>query len=217
MARIGWQGVFPAVTTQFHEDLSLDLAATRRQIDHLLSDGVDGLILCGTVGEGTSLTASEKRATVEMAVDVARGRVPVVVGCSDPSPLNVVDYARHAEAVGADLVMVWPPYYGPRTPAGVRAFYEYVAARIGIGMVAYSTTLSELGYYLAPEQVEALLHLPQLCAVQDTTLNFTSYARMMERVGDRIAVSTSLEEYFLFGRLAFPDRALSVDDLLGPP
>jgi 4-hydroxy-tetrahydrodipicolinate synthase len=89
----------------------------------------------------------------------------------------------------------------------VRAFYEQVADAIDIGMVVYCTTLAELGYHLAPDQVEALLHLPQLCAVQDTTLNFASFAAMLERVGDRIAVSTSLEEYFLYGLMAFPERA----------
>jgi 4-hydroxy-tetrahydrodipicolinate synthase len=134
------------------------------------------------------------------------GRAPVSVGCSDPSARNVVDYARHAATAGADLVMVWPPYYGPRTADGVRAFYEFVAERIDIGMAVYSTTLAELGFYLTPPMVEALLPIEHVCAVQDTSLSFSSFAAMVERVGDRLPVSTSLEETFLFGRIAFPGR-----------
>ena len=96
----------------------------------------------------------------------------------------------------------------------MRAFYESVASRIDIGLFAYSTTLSELGYYLAPEQVEALLPIENLCGVQNTTADFPSYAAMMERVGDRICVTTSLEETMLSGKTAFADGR-TPDFLLG--
>jgi 4-hydroxy-tetrahydrodipicolinate synthase len=81
--RIAWQGVFPAVTTQFRSDFSLDLDATRRVMDALIRDGVSGLIVCGTVGENTSLTRSEKIAVMEVAKDVAAGRVPVISGIAE--------------------------------------------------------------------------------------------------------------------------------------
>ena len=84
--RVNWEGVFPAVTTQFRDDYSVDIEATRRVIDALIRDGVAGLIICGTVGENCSLAAPEKIAVVEAAKDVARGRVPVP-GC----PLRLSD------------------------------------------------------------------------------------------------------------------------------
>jgi 4-hydroxy-tetrahydrodipicolinate synthase len=140
---------------------------------------------------------------VVAAVD---GRCPVIVGCSDPSSRVAAGLARHAQDCGADLVMVWPPYYGPRSAAGVRAYYEEVAASIDIGMLVYSTTLAELGYYLAPDQLRGLLHIPNLCGVQNTTLNVAQYAAMLRTVGDEIAVATSLEEYFFFGKAVFPGQ-----------
>ena len=74
MARhVSWNGVFPAVTTQFREDFSLDIEATQRVIEGLLRDGVSGLIVCGTVGENCSLTRAEKIAVMEAAKEVARG------------------------------------------------------------------------------------------------------------------------------------------------
>jgi 4-hydroxy-tetrahydrodipicolinate synthase len=84
---------------------------------------------------------------------------------------------------------------------------------IEIGMFVYSTTLSELGFYLTPDMVESLLPLQWLCGVHSSTMNFASYASMMERVGNDIAVSTSLEEYFLFGKLSMPKR--TPDFLMG--
>src|SRR5262249_41512460 len=140
-------------------------------------------------------------------LETVAGRVPGVVGGSHPSGRNVIAFARHAEAARADLVMVWPPYYGPRTPAGGRAYYEQIAASLHIRLGVVCPTPAARAHHLAPDQVEGLLHLPNVCAVQDSTMNVASFAAMLERVGDRIAVSTSLEEYFLFGLMAFPERA----------
>lgn len=202
------RGYMTILYTPFQADGAIDEAGLRHNVRRTLSlPGVGGLSVHSLHQEFWALTLAERERVTEVVLDEVAGRAPVVIGCSDPAAANVVQLARHAKAAGADLVMVWPPYYGPRNAAGVRGFYEHVAARIDIGMVVYSTTLSELGYYLAPDQVEALLHLPNVCAVQNTTLDVAAYARMMERVGDRIAVATSLEEYFLHGRLAYPDRA----------
>ena len=201
-------GYVTILYTPFDAEGGIDEAGLRHNVRETLArPGVGGLSVHSLHQEFWALTLAERKRVTEIVLDEAGGRAPVVIGCSDPAAANVIELARHAQAAGADLVMVWPPYYGPRSAAGVRAFYEHVAARTDIGMVVYATTLGELGYYLDPEQVAGLLHLPNVGAVQDTTLNFASYARMMERVGDRIAVSTSLEEYFLFGRLTYPERA----------
>ena len=82
-ARIGWEGVFPAVTTQFRDDLGLDIEATRRVMEALIRDGVSGLIVCGTVGENTALTRAEKVAVMEAAKDVLRQAERVLVLAAD--------------------------------------------------------------------------------------------------------------------------------------
>src|ERR1700751_3226035 len=107
-ARIGWEGMFPAVTTQFRDDYSLDLDSTRRVIDALIRDGVAGLIVCGTVGENCSLARNEKIAVIEAAKDVAEGRVPVIVGVAESTPAFAADFAREAARVGVDGLMVLP-------------------------------------------------------------------------------------------------------------
>jgi 4-hydroxy-tetrahydrodipicolinate synthase len=202
------RGYFTALYTPFTVDNQLDEEGLRHNVERTIAlPGVGGLSVNTLHQEFWALTQAERLRLVEVVLDQVKGRVPVVVGCSDPAPDNAVMYADHARAQGADLAMVWPPYYGPRSAAGVRHFYEYVAPRLGIGMVIYSTTLAELGFYLAPDQAEALLPLHAICALQSTTLNFASHAAMLERVGGEIAVATSLEEYHLFARLSFPERA----------
>jgi 4-hydroxy-tetrahydrodipicolinate synthase len=208
-------GYMTVLYTPFREDGEIDEPALRRNVERTLSlPGVGGLSVNSIHQEFWTLTLAERMRLAEIVIEAVAGRAPIVVGVSDTSARNVVELARHAEAAGADLVMVWPPYYGVRTRAGVLAFYEYVAARIGIGMVVYSTTLSELGFYLTPEMVEELAAVDHVCAVQNTTANFSAFAAMIERVGERLATTTSLEEYFLFAKSTFGD-ALVPNFLIG--
>src|SRR6185436_16607959 len=94
-----WQGVFPAATTQFDAAYAVDIEATATVLAGLIKDGVSGLIVCGTVGEGNTLSRDEKAAVVEAAVSVARsagGRVPVLVGVADYTAGFAADIARMA-------------------------------------------------------------------------------------------------------------------------
>lgn len=207
-ARLNLRGYLTVLYTPFDESGALDEQGLRHNVRETLAlPGVGGLSVNSLHQEFWTLTDVERRRLVEIVLDEVRGRKPVVIGCSDPSAIKAVEYARHAAAAGAALVMIWPPFYGPRSAAGVKAYYDYIAERIDIGLILYSTTLSELGYYLAPPQVEALLGWRNICAVQNTTLNLAQYYAMMERVGEHICVATSLEEYHLQGQLAFPERA----------
>ena len=104
----GWRGVFPAATTQFKTDLTVDSEATQRSLDALIKDGVNGLIMLGTCGENNSLDPEEKRAVLKSAVEVVKRRVPVVVGVSELDTRRAVAFARDAEAIGADGLMALP-------------------------------------------------------------------------------------------------------------
>ena len=81
--QVSWTGVFPAVTTQFHADDSIDFPATQKVVKALIDDGVDGLIACGSVGENSALSAGEKREVVAAIKEAAAGRVPVITGVAE--------------------------------------------------------------------------------------------------------------------------------------
>lgn len=204
------RGHFTVLYTPFLEDGSVDDAGLRHNARLTLTlarPGVGGISLHSLHQEFLVLTLAERRQVTEIVLDVVAGRVPVVVGCSDSVAENVLPLADHVAAHGAALAMDWPPFYGPRSPDSVHDYYAAITPRIRLGMVIYSTTLSEMGFYLDPRQVAALLRFPATSCVQNTTLSVAAYAAMMERVGGKIVVATSLEEYHLFGHLAFPERA----------
>lgn len=212
--RTNLRGYLTALYTPFTADGDIDDKALAKNVEVTLGlPGVGGLSLNSIHQEFWTLTDTERMRLTELVLDVVGGRKPVVVGVSHTSLRTVVALAQHAQKAGADAIMVWPPYYGPRSKRGVLDFYRYVADRVDIGMFAYSTTLSELGFYLTPDMVDALLPLEALCGVHSSTMNFATYASMMERVGAEIPVSTSLEEYFMFGKLTMPER--TPDFLIG--
>lgn len=104
--RVNWSGVFPAVTTQFNDDFSVNLEKTHGVIANLVRDGVSGLVMCGTVGENTSLTLEEKISLVEVAKDAAGGRVPVICGVAEFTSASATRTAQAVGRAGADGIML---------------------------------------------------------------------------------------------------------------
>src|SRR5580692_473269 len=123
-----WSGVFPAATTQFDASLQVDLPATQRVQKGLLDDGVHGLVLMGTVGEGNSLTVEEKRRVLAAAVEVSEGKVPVIAGVSEFTTAAAASFVRDAERIGASGFMVLPAMVYVPTAAELEFHFRMVAA-----------------------------------------------------------------------------------------
>src|SRR3569832_1298863 len=107
-AKLTWSGVYPAATTQFTSELAQDLPATQKVQSALIDNSIDGIIVAGTVGENNSLEPEEKRAVLKAGCEVAAGRVPVIVGVSELTTKRAIAFARDAEDIGADALMVLP-------------------------------------------------------------------------------------------------------------
>src|ERR1700735_2175491 len=123
-----WQGVFPAATTQFHPDQSLDLDATARHLEALIDSGVTGLIMCGSLGENQAMDPDEKRRVLAMAVNVSRGRVPVLSGVAETSTAAACAYVKDCENLGADGFMVMPAMVYKADTREAMSFFRAVAA-----------------------------------------------------------------------------------------
>src|SRR3954462_640606 len=105
---VSWRGVFPALTTQFHDDQSLDIAATARPLEAMLDAGIHGVVLLGTVGENTALEYQEKLEVLRELKQVVRGRIPVLTGVAEYTTALGCRYAKDAEKIGLDGLMVLP-------------------------------------------------------------------------------------------------------------
>ena len=136
--RISWEGVFPAVTTQFNDDLSLNMDATAKVIDGLIRDGVSGLIVCVRRREHLA-ERKEKIAIMETAKSVAAGRVPVLCGIAEFTTAFAVETAKEAARVGIDGVMVMPALVYSSKPHETAAHFRSV--RRATECLSCSTTI----------------------------------------------------------------------------
>ena len=137
--KVELRGILAAVTTPFTADgISHRRADAARQVERLVAAGIHGLVPTGTTGEFTTLSPEEYRRVIELYVESAAGRVPVIAGIGALSTQGAIDLAQHAEKVGADAIMLVPPFYDPLDFTTLKAFLTAVAGSISIPVVYYN-------------------------------------------------------------------------------
>lgn len=191
-----WSGVFPAVTTQFRPDQSLDLPATTRHLEALLASGVSGLIVCGSLGENQSLNPEEKRQVVANAVRAAAGRVPVLAGVAESSTAAACRYVRDCAALGAAGFMVMPAMVYRADPAEAAAYFRAVAAATDRPWMLYNNPVSYT-VDTTPERLAELADVPNLVAVKESSADPRRVTEIRLAVGDRFAVFAGVDDLIL--------------------
>ena len=195
-ASIHWQGVFPAVTTQFKPDFSLDIEATAKVIAGLVRDGVSGLVVCGTVGENTSLTRSEKMQVVEAARSVAAGRVPVICGVAEFTTAFAIDTAREAARLGVDGIMVMPALVYSSKPHEAAMHFRSVAKATDVPVMVYNNPPIYKND-ITPEILEQLADCETIVCFKDSSGDTRRFIDTRARVGDRFVLFAGLDDVVL--------------------
>jgi 1-pyrroline-4-hydroxy-2-carboxylate deaminase len=188
-----WSGVFPAATTQFDAALEVDLAATERVQRALVRDGVQGLVLMGTVGEGNSLTAAEKRRVLEGAVAAADGQVPVIAGVSELTTAAAVSFAEDAERLGASGLMVLPAMVYVPTSAELEYHMRAVAGASRLPIMLYNNPPSyrvniDLG------TLERLANVSTIVALKESSPDPRRFTDIINAFGERFVLFAGLDD-----------------------
>ena len=221
---VQWKGVFPAVTTQFHADQSLDLTATAAHVNALIDAGVHGLIMLGTVGENTSLEPEEKRDVLRTAVEVSAGRVPVLPGVAECSTAAACHFAADAEKLGADGLMVLPAMVYKSDPRETIAHYRTVAGASALPILCYNNPVS-YGVDITPVMFAAIRDVPTLVAIKESSDDVRRLTDLVNVCGDRYVLFSGVDDLVLESVLlgatgwvsglvnAFPREALRLWEL----
>ncbi|WP_160119760.1 dihydrodipicolinate synthase family protein [Rhodovarius lipocyclicus] len=191
--KVNWRGVFPAVTTQFRADFSVDVEATRKVIAGLIRDGVSGLVVCGTVGENCSLSTAEKVEVIEAAVDVAQGRVPVIAGIAEFTTAFTIDTARAAQKAGVDGVMVMPALVYSSKPHETAAHYRGVGTAIDLPLMVYNNPPIYKNA-VTPDILASLADVETICAFKDSSGDTRAFTDLRNMVGDRFTLFAGLDD-----------------------
>jgi len=220
---ISWEGVIPAATTQFAADFSIDFDSTAKVQDGLIRDGVHGLIVMGTVGENNSLDADEKRAMLAATVKTVAGRVPVIAGVAELDTRRAAAFARDAEAIGADGLMVLPAMVYVPTQAELAAHFRTVAESTALPIMLYNNPPAyrvSIGF----EALHVLSDLPNIVALKESAPDTRRFTDLLNEFGDRYILFAGLDDVALEGLMlgaqgwvsgltnAFPKESLALWD-----
>ena len=191
--RVSWEGVFPAVTTQFRDDLSLDVEATGRVVEGLIRDGVSGLVVCGTVGENCSLARNEKIALMEMAKSVSRGRVPVISGIAEFTPAFAIDMAKEAARIGLDGIMVMPALVYSSKPHETAAHFRTVAKATDLPIMVYNNPPIYKND-VTPDILASLADCDTIVCFKESSGDTRRFTDLRNMVGDRFVLFAGLDD-----------------------
>lgn len=193
---IDWKGVYAAATTEFHPDESLDVAATKRHFERLIDGGIHGLVVMGTVGEGTSLDPDEKREVLRAGIEAARGRVPVVTGVAETTTRGACRWAAEAEQLGADGLMVLPGMIYKAQPHENLHHFRAVAQASRLPIMVYNNPVS-YGVDLKPEHVAALADEPTIVAVKESSDDPRRITDLVNLTGNRFVILGGVDDLAL--------------------
>ncbi len=191
-----WTGVYPAVTTQFTADQSLDLEATASHVDTLIEAGVHGLIMLGTVGENCSLEPAEKGAVLKAAVEAVGGRVPVLSGVAECSTAAACRFAADAEALGADGLMVLPAMVYKTDARETVSHFRAVARASDLPVMCYNNPVA-YGVDITPDGFAELADEPTLVAIKESSDDVRRITDLVNRVGDRYILFCGVDDLIL--------------------
>lgn len=219
-----WQGVYPALTTKFTPDDKLDLPLFEKNLRAQLDAGVQGVILGGTLGEASVLTADEKFSLVRFAVEKVHGKVPVVMNIAEGSTREAVKLAHEAERCGASGLMMLPPMRYKSDHRETVAYYKAVANSTALPIMVYNNPV-DYKVEVTLDMFAELAECTNIQAVKESTRDVSNVTRMINRFGDRFKIlcgvdTIAMEEIMLGAHgwvaglvCAFPRETVAVFQL----
>jgi 4-hydroxy-tetrahydrodipicolinate synthase len=193
---VNWRGVFPAVTTQFKSDQSLDLEATGRHLEKLLAAGVHGVIMLGTVGENCSLEPAEKLSVLRATVELVRGRVAVLTGVAECTTALACRFATEAKKAGVDGLMVLPAMIYKSDPRETIAHYRTVARATDLPIMVYNNPVS-YGVDITPTMFADLVDESHFVAIKESSENVRRITDLKNACGDRYLLFCGVDDLVL--------------------
>jgi 4-hydroxy-tetrahydrodipicolinate synthase len=219
-----WKGVYPAVTTQFNEDQSVNADATAAHCEALIDAGCHGIVMLGTLGEGTSLERSEKVAVLKAAQAASGGRVPVLSCVAEYTTAAACSMAEGCAELGLDGLMILPPMVYKSDDRETMTHFRAVAQATDLPVMVYNNPVS-YGVDVSPEMFGELADEPTLVAIKESSDDVRRITDIINETGDRYTVFCGVDDLALEAVLmgaegwvaglvnAFPRETVAIWDL----
>ena len=182
-----FQGCGTALVTPFRKDGSLDESTLRSLVKRQIDEGINFLVPCGTTGESPTLTHKEHLRVVEIALEEAKGRVPVLAGAGGYNTAEVIDLAKELKALGADGILSVTPYYNKPTQEGLYRHFKAIAEAVKLPVIVYSVQ-SRTGVNVEPATLKRLSEVEYIAGVKEASGNIGQMASVVHQVPANFAV-----------------------------
>jgi 4-hydroxy-tetrahydrodipicolinate synthase len=193
---VTWKGIYPAATTQFRDDQSLDIPGTMSHLGRLIDAKMDGLIMLGTVGENCSLENAEKLEVLKATVKFVGKRVPVVTGVAEYTTRLACRFAAEAEQAGVDGLMVLPAMVYKADSRETMAHFRAVAKATKLPILCYNNPVS-YGVDITPEMFAELADEPTLVAIKESSDNPRRITDIFNAAGNRYVLMGGVDDLVL--------------------
>ena len=180
-------GCGTALVTPFRRDLSLDEQTLRNLVRRQIDAGINFLVPCGTTGESPTLSRAEHLRVVEITLEEARGKVPVLAGAGGSNTQEVIELARELQHMGVDGILSVTPYYNKPTHEGLYQHYKAIAGAISLPIVVYSVQ-GRTGVNVEPATLARLSAIENIVGVKEASGNIAQMANVVHEVPSRFAV-----------------------------
>ena len=182
-----WNGVYPAITTKFHPDDSIDFLAFEKNLDAQLDAGVEGIILGGSLGEASTLSDEEKFELLKFTIEWSKNRIPIVLNIAEQRTDIAVKMAQDAENAGAGGIMILPPLKYKADDHETVEYFKAVANATNLPVMIYNNPI-DYKIMVTLEMFEELAECSNINAVKESTRDTTNVTRLKNRFGDRFKI-----------------------------
>ena len=187
MKKFKWEGVMPAITTQFDVKGNLDLDTFKINLSHQINAGVNGIILGGTLGEASTLTNQEKQQLLAVTLGEVNDKIPVIMNIAEQATIEAIRLAQKAESEVADGLMLLPPMRYKATDEETVTYFSTIANATKLPIMIYNNPI-DYKIEVTLEMFAALESYKNITAVKESTRDITNITRMINRFGDRFQI-----------------------------
>lgn len=208
MNKINWEGVFPAMLTPFTADDKLDFAMFEKNVNAQVEAGIEGVILAGSLGEGSTLDSEEKNQLLIYAIEILKGKIPAVLTIAEQTTKVAVKLAQDAEKNGANGLMILPPMRYKADDRETVEYFKTIAANTSLPIMVYNNPV-DYKIEVTLDMFDELAKYPTIEAVKDSTRDVTNITRMRNRFGDRYKLFCGVDT------LVMEELMLGADGIVG--
>jgi 4-hydroxy-tetrahydrodipicolinate synthase len=210
-----FEGSMVAIITPMR-DGAVDLGALRELTEWHLAEGTDGIVPCGTTGEGVTLTVAERADVIRTVVETVRGRAAVIAGAGSNATHEAIEAVKLARELGADAALVVTPYYNKPTQEGLFRHYQAIWDAVRFPVVAYNVP-SRTSVDMLPETVARLAKAGAIAGIKEATANMDRQVQLVEKVGRRAIAYLSGDDFTVLPYIACGgDGVISVIGNIAP-